>query len=86
MAQINEIRTWIGIAHIGNMIWGGLLSSGQSTLPLITNSKIGCGVLSYLQSKFLWNIDTGESRFKKLRFKKESWFKKDCPYNQNFST
>ena len=25
-------------------------------------------------------------RFRKLQFKKESQFKKDCPYNQNFNT
>ena len=29
---------------------------------------------------------TVESRFKKARFKKESRFKKDCGYNQFFST
>ena len=29
---------------------------------------------------------TDESQFKKLRFKKESLFKKDCSYNQTFSS
>ena len=29
---------------------------------------------------------TEESRFKKLQFKKELWFKKDYSYNQNIST
>ena len=32
----------------------------------------------------LWSTD--ESRFKKLRFKIESRFKKECAYNQNLST
>ena len=35
---------------------------------------------------FIVNLhSTDKSRFKKLQFKKESWFKKDCCNNNNFS-
>ena len=65
------------------------VNSEESFLKGVTfNTNLGkskkCYIVSFVT--FVKNVCSVESRFKKARFKKESRFKKDCCYNQFFST